>query len=105
MTTWPVIGEAFKEEAGYRAANNHGVCTMDRMLFSQQGRGPNHLSHGLEQFLAELANLSRKHGLWIRAGLPTTWPRVVRLDPKEMRNAAYVLRQTDNASGFLTTLR
>lgn len=105
MTTWPVIGEAFDEEVGYRAANNHGTRTMDRMLRSEQGRGPNHLPHGLDLFLRELADLSRKHGLWIRAGLPTTWPRVVRLDHNEVKTAHYVMRQTDNAAGFLTTLR
>ncbi len=105
LTWWPVIGEAFGEEVGYRATNTHGEHLMDRMLRSEQGRGPSHLSHGLDRFLQELADLSRKHGLWIRAGLPTTWPRIIRLHGEEQKAASYVMRQTPNVAGFLTTLR
>ncbi len=102
LTTWPIIREAFGDEAGYRATNNHGARTVDRMLTSQQGRGPSHLPRGIEQFLTKLASLSRKHGLWIHA--VGTWPRIVRLDREEKMAAVYMMRQTDTASGFLTTL-
>ncbi len=101
----PVIGEAFGEEVGYRAAKTDGRITMDRMLRSDVVRGPSHLSQPFDRFLGELANLSHQHGLWIRAGLPTTWPRIVRLDPERINaNTHYVMRQTDNAAGFLITL-
>lgn len=105
LTTWPIISEAFGEEVGYRATNTVGEHTLDQMLVSQRVRGPSHLSRELERFLQELAELSRQHGLWIRAGLPTTWPRIIRLDPQHIASGArYVMRQTDNAGGFAVTL-
>lgn len=101
---WPVISEAFGEEVGYRVARHEGNTTFDRMLRSDTVRGPSHTPHTIEQFITKLAVLSEQHGLWIRSGLPTTWPRLVKIYGDDPKGAHYIIRQTDSAAGFLTTL-
>jgi len=101
MHCWPVIGDEFEEIVGYRVAHNRGVTTFDRALRSEAGRGPSHAPQRIERFMEKLTAISRRHMLWIRAGLPTTWPRIDQLDGADVRSAHYVMRQTDNGGGFL----
>lgn len=104
MHSWPVIGDEFEEIVGYRVAHNHGITTLDRVLRSEVTRGPTHTPRRIERFVDELASISREHKLWIRAGLPTTWPRIDQLDDVDVRSAHYVIRQSDNGGGFLVNI-
>jgi hypothetical protein len=101
---WPVISEDFEGVAGYRVACNGGVTTLDRALHAEMPRGPTHAPRSVERFIRELTSLSTAHRFWIRASLPTAWPRLERLNPTSHQGAHYVIRQSDNAGGFLVNI-
>lgn len=104
MHCWPVIGEEFDEIAGYRMAFNNGVTTFDRALRSEMPRGPSHAPRWVERFITELTMLSTAHKLWIRANIPTAWPRLERLNATGRSNAHYAMQQGLNAGGFLVNV-
>lgn len=104
MHTWPIIGEEFEGITGYRATSNNGSTFMDRALLSDAAITQEH-PRVVTRFVQELAEISRKHRLWIRSSYPTARPMLHKLDDYSAVDARYAIQQTLNAAGFVVSLK